>query len=356
MTSRLKLLAAASATTIALMGSTPVWAGGTASGTDITNSVTVNYQVGGVAQTASTATNSFKVDRKINFTVAEATPTGTTAVSPGSTQQVTVFRVTNTSNAPLDFALTAAQLAGGAAAHGGTDSFDMANLRVFADNDDSGSYVAASDTKAFITSLAPDASRLVFLVADTPSARSNGDVAGVTLTASGRELGGGTSVGAALVAATDSTVNDPTKVETVFADAGRSNSQSAGDDYTVSAALLSVTKLSRIVSDGLGAAADPTNPKALPGATVEYCIVVANAPSGATATNVAINDSLAAISSVTYDSSFGVKVDGTAVSGSSCTPGSVTGAYDTTSKLVSGTLSNIAAGQQRTLVFRVTIN
>lgn len=95
------------------MGASPALASGTASGTTINNTVSVNYKVGGVDQTATGASDSFKVDRKVNLTVAEVGTT-TTEVSPGQTAAVTTFTVTNNSNATLDFALAAAQQTGGA--------------------------------------------------------------------------------------------------------------------------------------------------------------------------------------------------------------------------------------------------
>lgn len=60
----------------------PVVAAGTVQGTDIANNVTVSYQVGGVSQTAVAAADTFKVDRKINLSVTEATGAAT-SVSPG---------------------------------------------------------------------------------------------------------------------------------------------------------------------------------------------------------------------------------------------------------------------------------
>src|SRR6186713_550227 len=89
---------------LALLGAQPAFAAGTTAGSTITNNVTVNYQVGGVGQTASTASNTFTVDRKINVTVADVNAL-TTTVSPGQLAAVTAYTVTNLSNAPLDFAL-----------------------------------------------------------------------------------------------------------------------------------------------------------------------------------------------------------------------------------------------------------
>ena len=118
------------ATVAVLLAANPAYAAGTAAGLSVTNTVTVNYQVGGVSQTAQTASDTFTVDRKVNVTVAEVGTT-TTTVSPGQSAAVTTFQVTNLSNATLDFALAVAQQTGGAGAHSNTDSFDATNLRIY---------------------------------------------------------------------------------------------------------------------------------------------------------------------------------------------------------------------------------
>ena len=348
MTSKLKLLVATSILPAVMIGASAAHATGTLVGTDINNNVSVDFQVNGVNQTTATASNTFKVDRKVIFTVAEATPTGTTSVSPGQTAAVTTFLVNNTSNDTLDFNLATAQLATAAtAAHGGTDAFDVTGLQFFVDANGNGTYESGTDTATTIDNLAPDASVRVFIIGNVPASVTSGQVAGVTLTGTARN-----SDGSAITAATDATANTAA-VETIFADTGRDGVETAGDDYTVAAPQLTVSKLSRVVSDGVSA----SNPKAIPGAVVEYCIVVTNAAAAtASASAVTIADNLTPITNVTYDGSFTPKVDGTVVTGSTCTPGATNGAYNAGTKIVSGTLSTIAPGQTRTLVFRVTIN
>ena len=110
MKNKTKLLGSA-ATAALFMAASPAFAAGTAAGLSVTNTVTVDYQVGGVSQTAQTASDTFTVDRKVNLTVAEVGTT-TTTVSPGQTAAVTTFQVTNLSNATLDFALAVAQQTG----------------------------------------------------------------------------------------------------------------------------------------------------------------------------------------------------------------------------------------------------
>ena len=58
---------------LALSASPPGFAAGTASGTDVTNTATLSYSVGGVPQTdVPSNVTTFKVDNKVDVTVAEA--------------------------------------------------------------------------------------------------------------------------------------------------------------------------------------------------------------------------------------------------------------------------------------------
>ena len=321
-------------------------------GSTITNNVTMNYQVGGVAQTSQTASDTFTVDRKVNLTVSEV-GNSTTLVSPGQSAAVTTFLVTNSSNATLDFALTVAQQTGGAGAHANTDTFDATNLKIYVDTNGNGVYDPGTDTLVtYLDELAADTSRTVFVVADIPLGRTTNDVAAVTLTATGREGGTGGSMGAALV---QTTTANTAGMDTLFADGAgatdgsRDASYSAKDDYTVQAAALTLTKFSRIISDPFSGT---TNPKMIPGSTVEYCITVKNASGGAAATSVQLSDALPG--QTTYLSSYGILLNGT-VTGTTCNAdGSAGGSF--ASNTVTGTIPSVAAGDARTLVFRVTVN
>ncbi len=351
MTKTSRLLGAASAVALGVLGANPAFASGTAAGSTITNTVSVNYQVGGVAQTATTAANTFTVDRKINLTVAEVGTT-TTQVSPGQTAAVTTFTVSNTSNATLDFALAVAQQAGGPGAHANTDTFDVSNVKIYVDTNNDGFFDAGDTLVTYLDELAADTSRTVFVVADVPLGQATGSVAAVTLTATGREGGNAGTPGGAL---SETTTANTAGVDTVFADgagatdAVRNADFSARDDYTVSAAALTVSKLSVIISDPLNGT---TNPKAIPGAVIEYCIVVANAAGSAAATSVAISDPLP--TTVTYNSAYGIFLNGTVTSGVCNFDGSAGGTF--ASGTVSGTLASVAASETKTLRFRATIN
>jgi uncharacterized repeat protein (TIGR01451 family) len=351
MNKSMRLLASASGLAAAAFAVSPASAAGTASGTTVTNTVSLDYKVGNVDQTQIQASNSFTVDRKVNLTVAEV-GSATTSVSPGELAAVTAFTVTNASNATLDLALAATQLAGGSGAHGGTDNFDGSNVRVYVDTDSSGGFNGADQLASYLDQVAADASKTVFVVVDIPLGRSTNDVAGVRLTASAAEATAAGSQGAAV---TETSGANTSGVDTVFADTSaggnvaRDGAHFAEDDYTILAAALTATKTSRIISDPLNGT---TNPKMIPGAVVEYCVAVGNASGSATATNVSISDAIPA--ETLYLAAFGIKVNGTVTSGACNADGASGGSF--AAGIVSGTLSDIAAGVTRTLVFRVTVN
>ncbi|HEX5184060.1 MAG TPA: hypothetical protein VFW19_13045 [Allosphingosinicella sp.] len=348
----MRLLASASVLAGAALAVSPASAAGTTAGTTITNTVTVDYKVGGVSQNQVSASASFTVDRKINLTVAQIGST-TTSVSPGQTAAVTAFSVTNASNAPLDFALAVSQPSGGTAAHGGTDNFNVSNVKMYIDTNNNGVYDPGTDTQiTFLDEVAADASKTVFVVADVPLGRSTGDVADVRLTATAAESGTAGSLGATV---TQTAGANTAGMDTVFADTNANGNVAgdgaafADDDYTVLAAALTATKTSLIISDPINGT---TNPKMIPGAVVQYCIAVSNGAGSATASNVSLSDTLPA--ATTYLSSFGIKLNGT-VTGSTCNADGTTGGAFA-SGVVSGTLNDVTAGSTSTMVFRVTIN
>lgn len=296
MTSKLKLLSASSGFALGLAFASPAYAQNTDANTLITNTVNVDYQVGGVAQTQIQATNAFRVDRKILFSVAERASTGTTSVTSGQQNGVVAFTVTNDSNDTLDFALDATNTAVNTTIGGGrgSDSINVSNFEYAIDTNNNG---VLDGSEAFVTSLtlnnvAKNTTVSILVRSDIPVA-ANGSVAVVQLQATALEAAGG-----AITAVDDTVANtaDFTSgtFQTIFAEdltpaqgnTSRDGVSWAWDDYTVSAPVLTVFKSSVIISDGVSA----SNPKAIPGAVVEYCISVANASGAATATNLSISD------------------------------------------------------------------
>ena len=355
MTRTSRLLGATSALAFVALGAAPALADGTDAGTAIQNSVTVSFDVGGVAQSPVTSnTDEFLVDRKVDLTVAESGGTAT-VVTPGSTQQVTSFQVTNLSNDTLDFQLTVAQQDGGTAAFTGTDTFNtIGTTLIYVDTDGDGDWTDETAT-TYIDELAADETRTVFVVTDIPLGVVTDDVATVNLTADAYSGGGAGSLGTEL---TTSATNTKDAVDTVLADGenpdapdGLNNgSYSARDDYLVTAAALSVVKTSSIVSDPVSGT---TNPKAIPGATVEYCILVTNNGS-ASATNVIVSDDVPA--EVTRDGGFGVVLQDSCSDTANPASGSFADPGANGKGTATGNLGSIAASDTRALLFRAVID
>ncbi|MGH3804157.1 MAG: hypothetical protein ACRDTD_29290 [Pseudonocardiaceae bacterium] len=355
MTSKLTYMGASGLAALSSVAATPAFAVGTTAGTTITNTATVDYQVGGVAQGQQSASNNFTVDRKINVLVEEVANL-TTPVVPGQANAVTTFQLTNTSNETLDFALTATQQVGGTAAHTGTDTFNVNNVRIYRDNTASGTIGSwdAGDTLItnYVDELVVDTAIRLFVVADIPAGLTNNAIAGVTLRATAREGGLAGTQGAAI---TETTGANTAGKDTVFADitagvagdAVRDGAHSDNDDYTVQTATLVVTKTSRIISDPVNFA---VNPKLIPGAVIEYCIAVANTGAAA-ATSVVINDPVPG--QLTFNAG-SILMGGTVTSGTCDFNGGAGGSYAEPN--VSGTIASIAAGTASTLVFRATVN
>jgi len=193
------------------------FAAGTTQGTTISNSASVDYKVGGVDQpTTSSSAVTFKVDRKVIFAVATA-EVAAVSVTPGTSNNVLRFTVTNTSNDTLDFDLAAVALSGTAAKFSGTDNIDAASApSVFVDANANDTYDSGTDIGTSIDNLAASSSISVFVVASFSTGLSNGDIASYHLKATAKASDGSAlsdDSGSADVAGT---------VQNVFADASGS--------------------------------------------------------------------------------------------------------------------------------------
>ncbi|RVT93070.1 DUF11 domain-containing protein [Sphingomonas crocodyli] len=358
------LLLSGSALALAMPGI--AHAAGTVAGTTVTNTATVNFSVGGTAQSpvSSNAAN-FLVDRKVNVTVSEVGGAATT-VTFGSTNQVTTFAVTNNTNSVMDYRLFATeQLALVSTIFGHQDNYTVSNIRVFVDSNGNGIYDAGVDTGTFVDELAPDASVAVFIVADIPATGPSNAVAGISLTAVAATGGTGGALGADTIA---SLLGDnPGAVDNVFADgqgaidAVRDGRFSAFDEYVVGTAAVTAIKTATTIMD-------PVNgsllPKAIPGATVEYCIQVTNAGPG-TAQDVVVEDAIPANSTYVPGSLY---VGGSTLLGACVADGSfedddtsgaddadgTTGSFDNTK--IHSLIATVPALSTVTTRFRVTVN
>ena len=352
-------------TAIAGLASGGAWASGTTAGSTISNTATVGYTVGGVQQPdVNSNAASFVVDMLVNMSVAEVGGSATVVV-PGAAGQVSAFTVTNTSNSTLDFLLAATQDANGTTtAFGGTDAGNATNVHVYVDDGD-GVFNPAQDTATYIDQLAADASVKVFVVADIPFGLANGEAVGLTLTATAASGTAASSQGAALVAT--SGADTPGSMDIVFGDAaGDTDSANDGkysddDEYRISSATMLISKIARVLSDPFNGT---TNPKPVPGAVIEYCIVMQNTGS-VSATGLIVTDTVPAHTTYVTGS---IKSAGSVTSGAcnsdgatedddasdSGEPDTATGSF--ASGVVTVNLATVAASQTLTALFRTTID
>ena len=276
--------AAAVVATAAFLTPQSAQAAGTASNTTVTNTVTVNFNVSSVPQTAVQANATFVVDNKVDLTV---TKDADATVVPGSNNQVLAFTLTNTGNTTQGYAL------GTVAGAGNTTS--MNSVRIYRDVNGDGNFDGGDTlySSGNVGDLAADASMKLLIVANTPAGATNGQFALYNLLAT--TLNAGTST----ATTQDAGADNKDTVQVVFADAaGLAGSGDAARDgkgsddgtYTVSTATLTVTKTSAVISDPFNGS---TNPKRIPGAVVRYTVSVTNT-GAASATNVVLTDPLPA--------------------------------------------------------------
>jgi uncharacterized repeat protein (TIGR01451 family) len=332
---------------------------GTTAGTVISNTATASYSVNGVNQTKTSNTATFKVDRKVNLTLVDG-QNGNTQVSIGQTGAVLKYRLTNSTNGVQDFLLEATQgiLLGG-------DNFNVDVPNVFVDSDGDGEYDPTKDKLTFVNELAADTSIVIFVVSDIP-ANQSAQLANITLTAQ-VAAGGDASTTVPGAALLPSVVNDDQRVDVVFADTDtipRDGLASATLAYEIATrdVALTVVKSSTVVSD-------PVNgilaPKALPGAVVQYCLIVNNATLLTAASGVNITDTIP--DNTTYVPGsitvggiplLGACVLGTPMNDSGAAVGGspYTASYNANTKLVTATIPTLLSLQSLGVTFQVTIN
>jgi len=171
-----------------------------------------------------------------------------------------------------------------------------------------------------------------FIVSDIPITAANGQSSIVRLTA--------TTTSTATVGA-----DNPAVVDVVFADAGTNGTEFDDNQYNIQAASLGVVKSSSIISDPINLTGP--NRKAIPGAVIQYTVVVTNTGT-ASATAVALSDTIPA--NTTY-----------LPASMTLNAGALTDVADADAGTFTGTAVNVNAGTvtgsggTATVTFRVTI-
>jgi uncharacterized repeat protein (TIGR01451 family) len=305
------------------------WAIGTPAGTPVQNNATVAWTLGPGTSFTANASTQFLVDELVQVAVTLQTVSPLVVTSPDTNRQL-VYLVTNTGNGSESFtlALDAAQVG---------DQFDPTNARLFIDSNGSTAYEPGIDQPYVLNTndpvLAPDASIHVFALCDIPSARPNGDLGNVLLTATSKT---GTGVGTIVIG------GGTGGTDAVIGAGGGINARLGG--YLVNDLAVSVVK-SAVVSD-LGGGSTPA-----PGSTITYSLLVSVAGTG-TVANLVITDPLPPFTSYVAGS---LRLDGTPLT--DVVDGDAGDFGGTAANRVTVALGSAAGGSaNRTISFAVTIN
>ncbi|MCC5887150.1 MAG: DUF11 domain-containing protein [Gammaproteobacteria bacterium] len=355
-----KLLALGALLVLGVGWSPMVSATGTEAGTLISNDATLNFEVGGFAQTEiSTAdpdqegTATFVVDRRLDVLVVEQDGAAV-SVAPAATNAILSFDVTNLSNDDIDILLGLSRnAANDVFGVGSSATSDPATVTgVCIDTNTNGSCDVAlaqegtnGDTYRLLkTDTTPGTPVRILVTFTIPASAVNGQFDSWSLVAAvtdpddsdnlaERDSNGRLMLGTSLAATNE--VDDPDNVQNVFgdtdgdlgynfvadtasaaADTDRSGQHSDTSQFVIAAAAMSIAKSSRVVWDpingfgfGFGASDEPpfdtaatgNNPRRIPGAVIEYRIDVSNAVGAATATDVVVSDSAPPNTSVVDD-------------------------------------------------------
>ncbi|MFN3958552.1 MAG: hypothetical protein ACK4NP_01420, partial [Parvularculaceae bacterium] len=297
----------------AVLGAAPAYAAGVSAGATVSNSFTLDYQVGGVAQTqidTSGAPTLFTVDRKVDLTV---TTVSNATVSPGQIGARVVYGVLNSGNDNTAWRLSLKDV-GADTLDIGTYSAvyyaDAGNDGVFTPGvDDAGAGTAYTLGAGVTADVAPDATIWVILTANVPISATDGQFDDVILIADSYfptvsldpayASTPGTEITAAatntLTGAAQDVLADGAGTAGAPEDVANDGAHSATGRYTVAAASLTANKTVAVVrTNPTNCATDTiTGGFATPGACVEYVISASNAAgASATATNIAISDVL----------------------------------------------------------------
>lgn len=311
---------------ISLLGlASAAQAAGTVAGTDIQNIASATYDTPTGPATIQSNTVTIRVDELLDVTVASTDP-GDVTTAPGATGNVQTFRVTNTGNGSEAFRLTANTNNGG-------DDFDPTLQQIVIDTNNNGVYDPGVD-EVYVAGtndpvLAPDESRVVFVITSTPAGVTNGNRANVSLTAAA--VTGTGAPGTSFAGAGQGGGN--AVVGTTGADGD------ASGFLLVQAATLSLLKSATIL-DPFG------GNRPVPGAVITYSLVATISGSGAL-NNLVITDPIPVgaqyqTASMTLETAAQTDVvDADA------------GNYNGTRIAV--TVGNVPAGQTRTVTFRVMI-
>jgi len=268
-------------------GTQTVLAVGTASNIPIDNTATVDYQVGSNSRTASGSAPTILVDNRVDLDVTNTDAGNNVIVSPGQTDRILTYTVTNTGNTTQGYLLTVDVP---------TATIPAGNIRIYVDANnngvpDAGELYAAGTNAGDLDPngiIGTDDVMQVLVVADIPAGATDTSSDDFRLVAQTTDAGTATATTAAVA---------PTAgVDVVFADsagttsdANRDGQHSDAASYTVQSAAVAAAKTIVSTTDEFGGGF------AIPGADVVYQIRVTNTGAAAVDANtVSVTDPIPA--------------------------------------------------------------
>lgn len=323
-----------------LLCSVEVYAVGVPAGTNINNTVTVNFQVSGVPGVAFD-TNVFQVQEIINVNLIWQDAANVN-VTPGATSQVLTFLLTNTGNGSEDFALALNN------SPVVIDDFDPSNGNIYLDGNGNGTFdglpadplYAAGTNDPSLDANGVD-SQIIFLVSDIPATATTGQTGVSELTSNALTAGAaGAAAGANLNGLGDGGID--AVVGTTQATAV------ATGTYEVNATPIdvSIVKSAQVVNDGIACTVAPCDP--IPGATIRYTLQV-NIFGAGTVNNLVITDPIPVDTSYSLSTIF---LDGVNLTDSSVDAD----AGNFSANTVTVNLGTISTAVTHVITFDVTIN
>jgi uncharacterized repeat protein (TIGR01451 family) len=272
-----RILGAASALALFLgLAANEAHALGAPAGTVINNTAQVTYTVGSVNATTSS--------NQVSVTVAEIVDVDVTAQTPmldvnsGDTQRAVRYLVTNTGNSTETFLLTM-----GSAITG--DQFDPVPYSTSIYLDDGNNIFTAADTP-YVPGptgdpvLTADQSVVVWVVNDIPSALADGNLGRTRLTATSRT---GTGAAGTVFAGQGTNPLNGTPIDAIIG-------SNEGDDEAVSEYRITGVNITAVKSQ---AVVGPAGSSPVPGARIDYSIVINMTGSG-TASGAVFSDDIPA--------------------------------------------------------------
>ncbi len=326
--------------------------------TPIGNTAAVAYNVGGFAQAVvSSNTSTIVVGNRVNLTVTTTDASPGVSVVSNQSGAVLTFTITNNGNANQTYALTAVEEVSGST----TSVFSGNNTVTDAFN--AQSYAASAAITAIVSA---GSSTTVTIIATMPAGLTNGAFAVYALRAQAYKVDGTTAeannnstiTSAYGTCTADVVLGDIAGTDDPAGD-GKHSARSA---YHAALTNLTVSKSSVVYSDPINGT---STPKAIPGAIMEYLVVINNPAGQSTATAVTVTDALtatlvpvtAAWTSVTAGGGSGCAGQARAniaSGGWACLTGA-SGSSSWGGQTLTATINSLATGQTATVVFQATI-